>query len=152
MDEIKHLVAINGLEFGPLKLMIVYRNSEKMLADVLGAAEGISLFYYHHSTSYKYGGRLRAQNILSSVYHIMSLKHDEIPLKPLRTREELENFLQSTDKSVLLLDFCGWTAKLMQKSKDGAYESSSASNNKSLNGLSSPIIFDNPLLSFFSFL
>nr|CAD1836217.1 unnamed protein product [Ananas comosus var. bracteatus] len=133
MDEIKHLVAINGLEFGPLKLMIVYRNSEKMLADVLGAAEGISLFYYHHSTSYKYGGRLRAQNILSSVYHIMSLKHDEIPLKPLRTREELENFLQSTDKSVLLLDFCGWTAKLMQKSKDGAYESSSASNNKSLN-------------------
>nr|CAD1835735.1 unnamed protein product [Ananas comosus var. bracteatus] len=112
MNEIKHLVAINGLEFAPLKLMVVYKNSEKMLADVLGAAEGIKLFYHHHSASYNMAG--------CSVHKIYYLPSPATP-------EELENFLQSTDKSVLLLEFCGWTAKLMQKSKDGEYENSSAS-------------------------
>jgi len=115
MKEVVHLVADKEEEFGNLKLMVVFRNSEKMLADALGAPEGITLFYYHHSTSYKYQGRLRAQNILSSVYHAMFLQTEEIPLNPLHTQQELENFFQSTDKAVLLLEFCGWSAELLHR-------------------------------------
>ncbi|KAJ6839916.1 uncharacterized protein M6B38_311070 [Iris pallida] len=117
MKELAHFVT-DKQELGYLKLMVIYKNSEKMLADVLGASEGITLLYYHHSTSYKYQGQLRTQNILSSIYHIMSLQTDEVPLKSLRTKEDLDNFFQSTDKVVLLLEFCGWSTKLKNRKTD----------------------------------
>ncbi|XP_073000919.1 uncharacterized protein [Typha latifolia] len=133
MKEIKNRVVVNREELGLLRLMVVYRNSEKMLADVLGASKGINILYYHHSMSYKYHGRLRAQKILSSILYIMSLKHEEVPLKSLNTQEDLENFLQSTDRSVLLLEFCGWSAKLSHKKSSGDYECPPSLKNHSQN-------------------
>ncbi|KAK6160518.1 hypothetical protein DH2020_003899 [Rehmannia glutinosa] len=57
------------------------------------------------------------QNILSSVHYAMSLSPDELPLKSLTTPEELKDFLHSTDKAVLLLEFCGWTPRLLAMNK-----------------------------------
>ncbi|PIN15157.1 Protein disulfide-isomerase [Handroanthus impetiginosus] len=113
MKELAHVVASDEERFGSLKLMVLYRNVERMLADALGATDGITIFYHHNTISYKYGGRLRVQNILSSVHYVMSLSPDELPLKSLTTTEELRDFLHSTDKAVLLWEFCGWTPRLM---------------------------------------
>ncbi|KAM0950108.1 putative Thioredoxin-like superfamily [Dioscorea sansibarensis] len=118
MKEISHLVAIKQEELGHLSLMVVYRNSDKLLADVLGANEGITFLYYHHSMAYKYGGRLSAHNILSSVYQVMPLGLEDFPLKHLQTKEALDSFYYSTDKAILLLEFCGWSTKLLHKRKN----------------------------------
>ncbi|KAL0386275.1 UNVERIFIED_CONTAM: hypothetical protein Sradi_3021800 [Sesamum radiatum] len=117
MKELAHMVASDEVRFGTLKLMVLYRNVERMLADALGVADGITVFYYHNTLSYKYWGRLRGQNILSSVHYVMSLSPDELPLKSLTTPEELSDFLHSTDKVVVVTDFCGWTARLLAANK-----------------------------------
>lgn len=113
MKGLAHVVASDEVRFGTLKLMVLYRNMERMLADALGATEGITVFYYHNALSYKYWGRIRVQNILASVEYVTSLSPDEIPLKSLSTPEELSDFLHSTDKAVLLLEFCEWTPRLL---------------------------------------
>ncbi|KAI4369113.1 hypothetical protein MLD38_017598 [Melastoma candidum] len=98
-----------------LELLFMYKNVEKMLAGALGALDETTVVYYHHSTSYKYRGRLRASNILSSVLPYLMIGPDDISLKHLKSEEELKDFLRSTDRGVLLLEFCGWTPKLMNK-------------------------------------
>ncbi|URD86750.1 hypothetical protein MUK42_28600 [Musa troglodytarum] len=133
MKEVAHLVANNQDKLDFLKLMVIYRSSEKMLADILGATEEITLFYYHSSMSYKYHGRLRAENILSSVNHFQSLEPEELPLKLLQTPEDVENFFLSTDKAVLLLEFCGWSAKLLRRKNNGNYETPMSAFNHSEN-------------------
>lgn len=121
MAEIERLVAADEQELGHLKLMAVYRhlklmavyrNSEKLLTDVLGATEGIKFIYYQRSLPFKYEGKLRACEILSSVHYIMSLKHAEAPFVVLHTKEDVEAFVESTDKAVVLSEFCGWFSKL----------------------------------------
>lgn len=103
--------------FSTLKLMLVYRNNERILASALGASEGITIRYFHHSVSYKYGGSLRVQNLLSSIHSVMSLLPGDLPFKFLNTPDELRNFFDSTDKALLLLEFCGWTPRLLAKGK-----------------------------------
>lgn len=137
MKEVAHLVANNQEKLDFLKLMVIYRSSEKMLADILGATEEITLFYYHNSMSYKYHGRLCAENILSSVNHFQSLEPEELPLKLLQTPEDVENFFLSTDKAVLLLEFCGWSAKLLRRKNNGNYETPMSAFNHSENGFPS---------------
>lgn len=105
--------------------MLVHKNHDKMLADALGAKMEINIICYHHSFPYKYQGTLRVQNILSSVRYLMSLLPEEIPLKSLSTTEELTTFLESTDKALLVLEFCGWTPKLMDKVMNNGSENSS---------------------------
>ncbi|KAF0930236.1 hypothetical protein E2562_030879 [Oryza meyeriana var. granulata] len=112
MAEVQRLVAADEQELGRLKLMVVHRNSEKLLSDVLGATEGIKFIYYQHSLPFKYQGKLRAREILSSVHYIMSLKHAEAPFVVLHTKEDVEAFVESTDKAVVLSEFCGWFSKL----------------------------------------
>jgi len=80
MADIERLVGSNE-ELGRLKLMVVYRNSEKLLTDAIGAAEGIKVVYYQRSMQFKYQGKLRAHDILSAVRYIMSLKHEEALLR-----------------------------------------------------------------------
>ncbi|XXG60333.1 hypothetical protein AAC387_Pa04g2266 [Persea americana] len=138
MKEVANQAATKEDKFGHLRLMIVYRNNDKMLADVLGATEGITIFFYHHSVRYKYRGRLRMQNIFTSLDHLRSLKPDELPLKTLSTVKDLNTFLQSTDKAVLLLEFCGWTPSLLRKNKDDEIDSAlhvqCASDNDGIHG------------------
>lgn len=93
-----------------------------MLADAVGADEGMTIFYYHHSHSYKYTGRLRVQNILSSVHYVMSLLPEQLPFKILKTVKDLEIFLGSTDKALILSEFCGWTQKLLAKGGNNSSE------------------------------
>lgn len=124
MKELAHKVKTKE-EFGSLKLMLIHRNHDKMLADALGAKMEIDILCYRHSFPYKYQGTLRAQNILSSIHYLMSLLPEEIPLKPLSTTEDLTTFLKSTDKALLLLEFCGWTPKLMAKVMNNGSENSS---------------------------
>lgn len=113
MKGLAHSVASDEMGLGTLKLMVLYKNVERTLADALGATDGITVFYYHNSLSYKYWGRLRVQSILVSVHYVMQLSPDERPLKSLTTAEELREFLHSTDKAVLLFDLCGWTPRLV---------------------------------------
>ncbi|OVA12109.1 Protein of unknown function UPF0301 [Macleaya cordata] len=122
MKDVAHMATYKVEEFGPLRLMVIYRNTDKMLADVFGATERTTIFCYHYSVSYKYQGRLRAQNVLSSVCHLMSLRPEEMPLKLLNTPEDLKTFSESTDKAVLLLEFCGWTRLLLNKGKNNESE------------------------------
>ncbi|XP_057773972.1 uncharacterized protein LOC130993201 isoform X3 [Salvia miltiorrhiza] len=113
MKGLAHAVARDEMGLGTLKLMVLYKNVERTLADALDATDGITVFYYHNSLSYKYWGRLRVQSILVSVHYVMQLSPDEQPLKSLTTAEELREFLHSTDKAVLLFDLCGWTPRLV---------------------------------------
>ncbi|KAL7163096.1 hypothetical protein ACSBR2_039235 [Camellia fascicularis] len=122
MKELTQLVANKQEKFGTLKLVLLYRNRERMLADVIGATEGITILCYHHSLPYKYQGRLRAQNILSSAHFLMAHPPEQLPLESLKTPEDLKTFLQSTDKALLLLEFCGWTHALLAKGKNNGTE------------------------------
>ncbi|KAL7610533.1 hypothetical protein Lser_V15G10913 [Lactuca serriola] len=115
MKELAHIVSKKKEEFTSLKLMLVHRNHDKMLADALGATMEINIIFYRHSLPYKYRGTHRVQSILSSACYLMSLLPEEIPLKSLSTTEDLTTFLKSTDKALLILEFCGWTPKLMAK-------------------------------------
>uniref|UniRef100_A0A0E0M8Y9 Thioredoxin domain-containing protein n=1 Tax=Oryza punctata TaxID=4537 RepID=A0A0E0M8Y9_ORYPU len=125
MAEIQRLVAADEQELGRLKLMVVYRNSEKLLTDVLGATEGIKFIYYQRSLPFKYEGKLRARDILSSVHYIMSLKHAEAPFVVLHTKEDVEAFVESTDKAVVLSEFCGWFSKLAHGGSNRTEDTSS---------------------------
>ncbi|XP_027100033.1 uncharacterized protein [Coffea arabica] len=116
--QLANAVTTQQERFGSLKLMLLYRNTERMLANALGVSESgdaVTIIYFHHSLSYKYRGTLRVQNILSSVHHVMSLLPEHLPLRLLRTSHELRNFLDSTDNTLLLLDFCGWTPGLLAR-------------------------------------
>lgn len=120
MKEITHLVIDKKEEFGSLKLMYIHKNNEKMLADAIGAVvtDEITLLYYHHSLYYKYKGKYRARNILSSIFPYFSLLPEEMPLKRLSGEGDLKMFIESADKAVLLLEFCGWTEKLIAREKN----------------------------------
>ena len=113
MKGLAQAVANDEMGLGTLKLMVLYKNVERTLADALGATDGITVFYYHNSLSYRYRGRLRVQSILLSVHYVVQLSPDEKPLKTLTTAEELSIFLHSTDKAVILFDLCGWTPRLL---------------------------------------
>ncbi|KAH9625279.1 hypothetical protein KSS87_009037 [Heliosperma pusillum] len=102
-------------KYSALKLMFVYRNVDKVLADSIGAKEEITVLCYHHAVSYKYQGSLRVPDILSSVHHLVSLGQEELPLRKISNSEDMEMFLASTDKAVLLLETCGWTPKLLSQ-------------------------------------
>ncbi|XP_042376258.1 uncharacterized protein LOC121969972 [Zingiber officinale] len=148
MKEVSYLVA-NDEKLKFLKLMVINKNSEKMLAEILGAIDEITIYYYHNSVSHKYHGRSSAQSLLFSVRFFLSLKPDEVPLKPLQTPEDLENFFKSTDKAVLLLDFCGWSAKLMAKKHNENSGTPMASFNYSENvDIPTPSISSDPLGGF----
>ncbi|KAJ6365896.1 hypothetical protein OIU77_002457 [Salix suchowensis] len=120
MKEITHLVNDKKEEFGSLKLMYMHKNNEKMLADAIGAVvtDEITLLYYHHSLYYKYKGKSRARNVLSSIFPYLSLRPEEMPLKRLSGEGDLKMFIESADKVVLLLEFCGWTEKLIAREKN----------------------------------
>ncbi|XP_011008727.1 PREDICTED: uncharacterized protein LOC105114027 isoform X2 [Populus euphratica] len=120
MKEITRLVIDKKEEFGSLKLMYMHKNNEKMLADAIGAVvtDEITLLYYHHSLYYKYKGKYRARNILSSIFPYFSLLPEEMPLKRLSGEGDLKMFIESADKAVLLLEFCGWTEKLIAREKN----------------------------------
>lgn len=142
MDDVERLVGSDE-ELGRLKLVVVYRNSEKLLTDAIGATEGIKVVYYQHSMQFKYQGKLRARDILSAVHYIMSLKNEEAPFEVLYTKEDVETFIESTDKSVLLYESCGWFGRLAHGGSNQSYEAAS-SNNHTKNGLSTvqpPSIF-----------
>ncbi|XP_065869466.1 uncharacterized protein [Euphorbia lathyris] len=117
MKEISRLVSDREDDLGPLMLMYMQRNKEKILADAIGATDGITIIYYHHSFAYKYQGKLVARNIISSILPYISASPDDIPLTPLTSEEDLKTFLQSTDKALLLHEFCGWTRKLLANKK-----------------------------------
>ena len=121
MKDVARLVADKQGEFSSLKLRFMYRNTEKVLADAIGAAteaEETTVWYYHSSVSYKYGGRLRAQNVLASLRpYAAAVVPEELPFKSLKTPEELKEFVDSTDKALILFEFCEWTSKFLARRK-----------------------------------
>lgn len=120
-NEITQLVQSSD-EYGSLKLMVVYRNSEKALAQAIGAANEITILYYHHAVPYNYRGKLRASNILSSVRPYLTSPPEELPLKHLKSQESLKDFLESSDKALILFEFCGWTSTLLSELKRNVTE------------------------------
>ncbi|CAA7036520.1 unnamed protein product [Microthlaspi erraticum] len=119
--EITQMVQISD-EFGLLKLMTVYRNSEKTLAQAIGAANGITILYYHHTVPYNYNGKLRASNVLSSIHPYLTSTPQELPLKHLKSPRSLKDFLESSDKALILFEFCGWTTTLLSELRKNVTE------------------------------
>lgn len=115
MREISHKLEKEYDKYGSLKLMVVHRNIDKVLATSLDADQGITVLCYHHAVSYRYHGSVRAQDILSSIHYLTSTAPKELPLKRLNNSVELDMFLASTDTAVLLLESCGWTSKLLMQ-------------------------------------
>ncbi|PIA36146.1 hypothetical protein AQUCO_03400213v1 [Aquilegia coerulea] len=122
MREVANAAAYELEKLDDLRLMVLYKDKEKMLAHALGATEETTIFFYYHSVSYKYQGRLRAQNILSSADYLISSKPEDLPLKLLNTPEDLNTFIQSTDKAVLFFDFCGWAPRLLGQGRNNGTE------------------------------
>ncbi|KAK6925399.1 hypothetical protein RJ641_009725 [Dillenia turbinata] len=91
-----------------------------MLADALGATDGITILYYQDSVSYKYRGKLRAQNILASFSAVPSVSPKDLPLRRLNSPEDLKIFPESADKVVLLLEFCGRAPTMLTKTEQDA--------------------------------
>lgn len=121
MKDVSRMVA-ERQEFGSMKLMFVYRSTEKTLANAIGAGDGISVFYYHHSVAYRYRGKLRAQNVLHSILQYLAVSPEELPLKRIESQDDLKLFLESKDRVLLLGEFCGWTPSLMAKVKSNGSE------------------------------
>jgi len=115
MRDLSHKLEKEHDKYRPLKLMVVHQNFDKVLAKSLDADEGITVLCYHHAVSYRYQGSLRAQDILSSVHYLTSTASKELPLKRLNNSEDLDMFLASTDMAILLVESCGWTAKLLME-------------------------------------
>lgn len=115
MRDISRVITENGSGIEDLKLMRLYRNKEKMIADTLGANGEFALIYYHNYVPYKYRGRLRGVNIIKSIVSMTSLEASELPLRSLGTHEEFTDFIDSTDKAVILLESCGWTSILLNQ-------------------------------------
>ncbi|PQQ02186.1 uncharacterized protein Pyn_12588 [Prunus yedoensis var. nudiflora] len=120
MKDVARLVTDRPEEFSSLKLMLIQETQRSVVVEAIGAttdAEETTVLYYHHSVSYKYRGRLRAQNVLSSLRTYVSIEPEELPFKSLTTPEDLKAFLDSTDKALLLFEFCEWSSKLLAKRK-----------------------------------
>ncbi|KAL5702557.1 hypothetical protein ACHQM5_027763 [Ranunculus cassubicifolius] len=105
-----------------VKLMVLYKNKEKMIADSLGVTEETTVFLYRNAVSYKYRGILRVENILASVDYFVSSKPENVPFMLLKSEEDVNVFLQSTDRGVVLLEFCGWTSKLLREERNNGSE------------------------------
>ncbi|XP_020214255.1 uncharacterized protein LOC109798406 isoform X3 [Cajanus cajan] len=116
MNDVSLAVSAAPREFASLKLTLMHRNVERVLADSVGATDETTIVYFHYSVSYRYRGRLRARNILSSLYPYMSLAPEEVPLKALNTPLDFRLFVDSTDRAIVLVDLCGWTPKLLATS------------------------------------
>ncbi|WCJ24684.1 hypothetical protein M5689_006624 [Euphorbia peplus] len=119
MKEISRFVSERDDDLGldPLMLMYMQRNKDKIFTDDIGATDGITISYYHYSVGYRYRGRLVARNIIYSIVPYVSASPDEIPVAEISSEEELVTFLDSTDKGLILNEFCGWTRKLMDSKK-----------------------------------
>lgn len=79
-------------QFQRLRLMLIYRNVEKLLGDVLVGDKEVNLVLYREAVPFKYSGKLSAQTILTSVWHAMSIPSGDLPFKQLNTLEDLEFF------------------------------------------------------------
>jgi hypothetical protein len=114
--------------------MLIYRNVEKLLGDVLVGDKEVNLVLYREAVPFKYSGKLSAQTILTSVWHAMSIPSGDLPFKQLNTLEDLEFFLQSTDKAVLLFDICGWVPKISAAdNKNTRFSTTTKTNHANLN-------------------
>lgn len=116
--EISRLVSTGDERPRNLKLMVVHKNSDILLADVLGATDEITLLYYHNANRFRYQGRLHGRSIVSSVFYLMSFQPEEVPLEFLSNENELKSFMQSTDEAVFLVELCGWSSRLLHP-RDG---------------------------------
>lgn len=119
MNDISHVISNKPQEFQNLKLMFMYINNEKALTDSIGVSvDGmVNVVYFHHSVGYKYSGRLSARNVLNSVHRYVNVAPEEVPFKVIDSGKDFATFVDSADVSIVLVDFCGWTQKLLAKSK-----------------------------------
>lgn len=117
MKEVSDSASYKPEKLQNLRFMVLYKNKEKTLADSLEVTEETTIFIYHNAVSYKYRGRLRALNILSSVDYVISSPIKQLPFKLLNTAVDMNEFLNSADKTVLLFEFCGWTTQLLDQMK-----------------------------------
>ncbi|XP_058730226.1 uncharacterized protein LOC131602203 isoform X2 [Vicia villosa] len=119
MNDMSLVISNKPQEFPDLKLMFMHVNKEKTIVDSIGVnVDGmITVVYFHYSVAYKYTGRLSAKSILSSFHRYVSDAPQEVPFKVLDSPRDFATFVDSADETMVLVDFCGWTPKLIAKSK-----------------------------------
>ncbi|XP_004505728.1 uncharacterized protein [Cicer arietinum] len=119
MNDLSLVIADKPKDFSTLKLMFMHINKENTVTDSIGVSVdgALTVIYFHYSEAYKYRGRFAAKIILSSLYHYISVAPEEVPFKVLNTNRDFTAFVDSADETLVLVDFCGWTQKLIGNSK-----------------------------------
>lgn len=99
-----------------IQLRVVYVNLDKDLGSTLsGKRRSLKLTLYRHAVPYRYKGKVKVHNILAGIRHVISVSSVDLPFQRLDSFSELDTFMESTDKTVILFDFCNWAQKLGQK-------------------------------------
>lgn len=133
-NDLVQLMKYMHAQFQRLRLMLIYRNVEKMLGDILVGDKAVNLVFYRDAVPFKYTGKLSAQTVLASVWHAMSIPSGDLPFKQLNTLEDLEFFVQSTDNAVLLFDICGWVPNILAAdNKNTRFSTTTKTNHTNLN-------------------
>ncbi|MCO5547947.1 hypothetical protein L7F22_001402 [Adiantum nelumboides] len=100
-----------------VQLRVVYINLDKGLKRFFSESVRYPTFtFFWYSIPLKYNGKLRLQNILTAIRRAIGLSFWDMPLQKLETAADLESFMRSTEKAVILFDFCNYTNKI-RKSK-----------------------------------
>ncbi|PIA36147.1 hypothetical protein AQUCO_03400214v1 [Aquilegia coerulea] len=114
MREVANAAAYKLERLDDLRLMVLYKDKREDASTCpRGATEETTIFFYYHSASYKFQSKLQTQNILSSADYLISSKPEDLPLKLLNTPEDLNTFIQLTDKAVLLFLFLWLGAQIV---------------------------------------
>ncbi|KAI5071041.1 hypothetical protein GOP47_0013292 [Adiantum capillus-veneris] len=117
MRELSMSLSLDESLHSLIQLRVVYINLDKGLKKIFSERVRYPTFtFFWHSTPLKYNGKLRLQNILTAIHRAIRLNLWDLPLKKLETAADLESFIGSTEKAVILFDFCNYTNKI-RKSK-----------------------------------
>ncbi|KAH7440253.1 hypothetical protein KP509_04G098300 [Ceratopteris richardii] len=116
MTDLSETLGVNENLHISTQLRVVYINQDKCLDKFfLQSKRYLAFTFFWYSTPFRYKGKLRAQNILTAINHAVSLKSSDYPFKRLETKSDLDRFRESTDRAVILFDFCNYSDRIKDR-------------------------------------
>lgn len=109
MRDLSRLVKEEVTDATALQLRYVYIDRDRPAVKFLATSRSPTIYLFRHGVPYVYGGRLTGPHVLEALkYGIMSSSNLGFPFARLGTSEDAKLLTDSTDRSFLLLDFCGF--------------------------------------------
>ncbi|CAM6124738.1 unnamed protein product [Calypogeia fissa] len=116
MQDIGKVVRGDPHSFPGLQLFFVHTNKDRLFGNaILGDSMPPSFALFRYGTPYKYTGRRSTSSMMASIRQGISVLRSDTVLGRIASPQDLEIFAYSTDKAVVLFEFCGWEMKLQQK-------------------------------------